>query len=82
MTIDPRIAAFSRYREFHADAGSARIMGSEQPMINALRRLGGVEANELPGSVKGFGISGGIGSLFATHPSIEDRIAALENHRY
>lgn len=76
------VAAFSRYREFHADAGAARIMGSEQPMINALRRLGGVEANELPGAVKGFGISGGIGSLFATHPTIEERIAALENHRY
>ena len=38
--------------------------------------------NELPGAVKGFGISGGIGSLFATHPSIEDRIAALESRRY
>ena len=66
-----------------ADAGAAEIMQSNQPMINALRRLGGMEAqNELPGAVKGFGISGGIGSLFATHPSIEDRIAALESRRY
>ena len=73
----------SRWREYHADAGAAEIMQSNQPMINALRRLGGMEAqNELPGAVKGFGISGGIGSLFATHPSIEDRIAALESRRY
>lgn len=76
------VAYFSRYREYHADAGAARIMGNERPMIGALQRLGGIEPNELPGAVKGFGISGGIGSLFATHPSIEDRIAALESHRY
>ena len=76
------VAAFSRYREYHADAGAADIMGSTAPMISALQRLGGIAPNELPGSVKGFGISGGIGSLFATHPSIEDRIAALRDHRY
>ena len=77
------VAYFSRWREYHADAGAAEIMQSNQPMINALRRLGGMEAqNELPGAVKGFGISGGIGSLFATHPSIEYRIAALESRRY
>ena len=76
------VASFSRYREYHADAGAADIMGSTTPMINALARLGGVAPNELPGSVKGFGISGGIGSLFASHPSIEDRIAALREHRY
>lgn len=76
------VAAFSRYREFHADAGAARIMGSEVPMVNALARLGGVEPHELEGSVKGFGIAGGMGSLFATHPSIEERIAALREHRY
>ena len=28
-------------------------------------------------AVKGFGIAGSIGQLLATHPSIEDRIAAL-----
>jgi len=41
-----------------------------------------MEPNELPGAVKGFGISGGIGSLFASHPSIEDRVQALRDHRY
>ena len=76
------VAAFSRYREYHADAGAADILGSTTPMINALGRLGGIAPEELPGNVKGFGISGGIGSLFASHPPIEDRIAALREHRY
>lgn len=76
------VAAFSRYREYHADAGASQIMGGSAPMIAALRRLGGIESAELPGSVKGFGISGGIGSLFASHPSIEDRIEALQSQRY
>lgn len=71
------VAAFSRHREFRADAGAAKIMGSSTPMINALARLGGVPTEELPGAVKGFGIAGSIGQLLATHPSIEDRIAAL-----
>ncbi|MBS0315088.1 MAG: protease HtpX [Burkholderiales bacterium] len=72
------VAWFSRQREFRADAGSAQLIGNSQPMQNALARLGGLPANELPGSVKGMGISGGIGSLFATHPPIEDRIRALQ----
>lgn len=76
------VSAFSRYREFHADAGAARIMDGPAPMISALQRLGGIQPEELPGSMKGFGISGGIGSLFATHPSIEDRIEALQTARY
>lgn len=71
------VMAYSRYREFQADAGAAKALGSTVPMINALARLGGQPANELPGNVKGFGISGGIGSLFASHPSIEERIKAL-----
>ena len=71
------VAAFSRYREYRADAGAAQALGSPVPMINALARLGGQSPSELPGNVKGFGISGGMGSLFATHPPIEARIKAL-----
>ncbi len=71
------VAAFSRYREYRADAGAAEALGSPIPMINALARLGGQQPSELPGNVKGFGISGGMGSLFATHPPIEARIKAL-----
>ena len=76
------VAYFSRWREFHADAGAARIMGGANPMIDALRRLGGLETEELAGSLKGFGIAGGPASLFASHPSIEDRIEALKTNRY
>jgi len=73
------VAWFSRQREFRADAGSAQLMGRRQPMINALARLGGLHTGELPKSVAAFGIAGGVGQLFATHPPIEERIAALQN---
>ena len=71
------LAAYSRRREFAADRGAAEALGSAVPMINALARLGGMAPNELPAQVKGFGISGGMGSLLATHPTIEERIKAL-----
>lgn len=71
------VAWFSRQREFRADAGAARLMGSRQPMMDALARLGGMQPGELPKSVAAFGIAGGIGQLFSTHPPIEERIAAL-----
>ena len=73
------VAWFSRHREFRADAGSARLLGRKQPMMNALARLGGMQPGELPKSVAAMGITGGIGQLFATHPPIEARIAALQN---
>ncbi len=72
------VAWFSRQREFRADAGAAQLMRRKQPMINALARLGSMQAGELPKSVAAFGITGGIGQLFATHPPLEDRIAALQ----
>ncbi len=74
------VAWFSRRREFRADAGSAKLMGSSGPMINALARLGGVEAGALPASVASAGITqarGGLMALLASHPPIEKRIEAL-----
>jgi len=73
------VAWFSRLREFRADAGSAKYLGTPSPMVNALRRLGGLEAGELPKAMSGFGITdkGGVMALFSTHPPIEERIAAL-----
>ena len=73
------VAWFSRHREFRADAGAAQLLGRKQPMINALARLGGMVPGELPKSVAALGIAGGVGALFATHPPIEERIAALQN---
>ncbi|KWT83519.1 MULTISPECIES: protease HtpX [unclassified Variovorax] len=73
------VAWFSRQREFRADAGAAQLMGRKQPMVNALARLGGLPAGELPKAVEAMGITGSIGKLFATHPPIEERIAALQN---
>ena len=69
---------YSRHREFAADAGSARLLGTPSSMIAALRRLGNLQPGVLPDSVKAFGINGRHASLFSTHPSLEDRIEALE----
>ena len=71
------VAWFSRRREFRADAGGAKLEGRDA-MAAALARLGGNPApTTLPKEVQAFGISGTIGKLFATHPPIEERIAAL-----
>ena len=74
------VAYFSRRREFRADAGSARLLGTPQPMIGALMRLGSVHPGALPQSLASAGVagSGGWGALFASHPPIEQRIAALQ----
>jgi heat shock protein HtpX len=73
------VAWFSRQREFRADAGAAQLMGSPTPMQNALRRLGNLHTEPLPQSMAASGIAGGPGlmSLLATHPPLEERIAAL-----
>lgn len=79
------VAWFSRYREFRADEGAARLMGTPQPMVKALARLGGIPAPEnMPEGYKAMGINGsrsGFAALFSTHPPIEERIAALRGQR-
>ena len=75
------VAWFSRRREFRADRGSADLMGTPKPMINALARLGGVPAGELPQAFEAHGIKQSQSrflGLFASHPPIEVRIAALQ----
>ncbi|HMG60772.1 MAG TPA: M48 family metalloprotease, partial [Burkholderiales bacterium] len=71
---------FSRQREFRADAGSARLLGTPQPMIGALMRLGGMQPGALPQSLAAAGVNGAPGwaALFSSHPPIEERIAALQ----
>ncbi len=76
---------FSRWREFHADAGGAELAGREK-MIAALRRLQQAsEPEDLPDQMAAFGISGratrGFKELFLSHPPLEDRIEALQQMR-
>jgi heat shock protein HtpX len=72
------VAWFSRQREFRADAGAASLMGNALPMQNALRRLGNLHTEPLPQNMAASGIAGGgMMALFASHPPIEERIAAL-----
>lgn len=77
------VAAFSRHREYRADAGAAGLMGTATPMVAALRRLGGLDADGLPQNMQAMGISGGKSwlALFSSHPPIESRIAALQGAR-
>jgi heat shock protein HtpX len=78
------VAWFSRQREFRADAGAAKLMGSRVPMQRALARLGGLDPGALPQSVATMGINAspsGIMALFSSHPPIEDRIRALQDAR-
>jgi heat shock protein HtpX len=72
------VAWFSRQREFRADAGGAQLAGRGK-MVSALQSLSRAYGQtSLPKQVAAFGINGGIRSLFATHPPIEQRIAALQ----
>ncbi|MBF8176989.1 MULTISPECIES: protease HtpX [Oxalobacteraceae] len=77
------VAWFSRHREYRADAGAAKLLGSPQPMMKALARLGGIEPTSLPEGLASLGINDkpGFAALFSSHPPIEDRIAALRNLR-
>ena len=72
---------FSRQREFRADAGGAQLAG-RGAMIGALQRLQShSQGDALPDQLAAFGISGrfggGLARLFASHPPLEERIAAL-----
>lgn len=77
------VAAFSRRREYRADAGSAQLLGGREPMIRALMRLSRLEAGELPKSMQAFGISGkkGLSAMLASHPPLASRIQALHEAR-
>lgn len=75
------VAAFSRWREYRADEGGAKLVG-KNAMIAALRRLGqgaDIKDNRAP-SIDALKISQPIGimALFASHPPIERRIERLE----
>ncbi|MGA7298333.1 MAG: protease HtpX [Rhodanobacteraceae bacterium] len=76
------VMAFSRWREFRADAAGAHLAGRSS-MISALERLRANHGeNTLPKQMAAFGISGhiagGFKRLFMSHPPLEERIAALQ----
>ncbi|SJL83315.1 protease HtpX [Vibrio palustris] len=70
---------YSRHREFHADAGSARLVGKHK-MIAALERLKMGQESQLEGSMMAFGITGkrSLTELLMSHPPLDKRIAALK----
>lgn len=77
------VMAFSRWREFRADAGGAKLAGRGK-MIAALQRLQkqSGQSAQLPESMEAMGIFGrrsdGIKRLLMSHPPLEERIAALQ----
>lgn len=77
------VAAFSRRREYRADAGSAQLLRSREPMIRALARLHELQTGELPRSFEAAGINGraAVSAMFSTHPPIPLRIRALQQMR-
>lgn len=75
---------FSRYREFHADAGSAKLVGREK-MIAALQRLKTSHEPQEAGSMMAFCINGkskSFSELFMSHPPLDKRIEALRSGEY
>lgn len=70
---------FSRWREFRADEGGAKL-ASRQKMIAALKRLKqGHNTEPMPDEMAAFAINAGkVQKLFASHPPLDDRIKALE----
>lgn len=78
----PLVAYFSRWREYRADAGSAKLGGKDN-MIKALENLR--KNQDLMNDVKEEGMpafqisaKAGFMALMSTHPPLEDRIAALK----
>lgn len=82
------VMAFSRWREFGADAGAAKFVGADK-MIAGLRKLKEIVAKQgeptersAPASMGISGKQGGLLSLFASHPPLEERIARLEKNYF
>ena len=75
---------FSRQREFRADAGSAKLVGT-QKMIRALQRLKLAHHGQLPAQLSAFGINSSkhtswVQYWFMSHPPLDERIEALRKN--
>lgn len=72
---------YSRQREFRADHGGAELAGKAS-MIGALEALKHSHGEPMPARIQAFGINTGAGAgwtrLFASHPPLDERIAALQ----
>ncbi|MDQ6607397.1 MAG: zinc metalloprotease HtpX [Actinomycetota bacterium] len=84
------LQALSRYREFAADRGSAILTGRPSALISALMKISG-QMQQIPqrdlraasGELAAFyifppGVKKTAANLFSTHPTLEQRIAALQ----
>src|SRR5579871_172056 len=73
--------ALSRQREYLADAGSVELTQNPDAMISALRKI--ESRGELPGATSAVmelcvdNPREGFGELFDTHPTVDNRVAAL-----
>ncbi len=85
--------AFSRYREFAADRGSALITGAPQNLESALMAISGQQVGRIPDAdlrsadavsafcfvpVSNFRNQDEFSELFSTHPSLQHRIERLQ----
>jgi heat shock protein HtpX len=77
----PIVAGFSRYREYRADAGGARLAG-KGAMIAALEKLKGsvdeVEKSEAAFQSMKISNKSSFAEFFSTHPPLDKRIRALQ----
>jgi heat shock protein HtpX len=79
--------SISREREYLADACAVQFTRNPEGIANALRRIANESTHAMPAD--GMSIShmyfddhSGFSSLFATHPPLEKRIAAIEGREY
>jgi len=75
--------AISRSREYVADAGSVELTKNPDAMISALQKVSGHTHLDAPESMRAMFLEDdddGIFGLFATHPPVSKRIAALQHY--
>ena len=76
--------ALSRSREFLADAGSAELTKNPDALVRALRKIESHASFDVPSRMEAFFIENPVAErvsgLFATHPSIDDRVEALRRY--
>lgn len=77
----------SREREYLADASSVQFTRNPEGLANALRKIAREKVHDMPPSGMAYSHmyledTSFMSKLFATHPPIEERIAAIEGRKY